>query len=481
MRNNLFLSIFTLALFSSSLANSSVCNQTVPESGLYYVNGIATSHNLAQQSAEQIGDKVGGKVILNYNQTNGVLLDLIEAAKQKYGTFNSERAREILSPTTPISWRDAIIQSWHLKFNAAFVRSPDLKEHVARYTTDLRAGKKVFVIAHSQGNFYANESRLMLTATLGPEQLQGFGVFGLAVPANNVSGNSASSATYLTNNLDIITAVPGSMPPNVTLLNADGSTANISGLAAHGLIETYLSSSFTLVKQVVSGFKAMKSSLPSPSPVCGTEAMDLVSYFSGTYPARSLRGSPSSIVVSSSGTVSVDGRSLISSPASISDKGVTTSLSHDVQTLAIETALGDRFTQSFKSGAFDTAYLYSTSAIYSPQGTSTFINTSGTGRWIFDRYSWLRDYLNCSDSSVRIASLSADQLFLSGLQPIDLTQFITQTVTASPTPDAQGATVTVGMNSTSGAVLGVAFSASSGVRHISFTDKSKNFFCNALN
>lgn len=42
--------------------------------------------------------------------------------------------------------------------SASYIYDPDLQRHVAMYKTLLNSGKRVLIVSHSQGNFYANAS-----------------------------------------------------------------------------------------------------------------------------------------------------------------------------------------------------------------------------------------------------------------------------------------------------------------------------------
>jgi hypothetical protein len=89
----------------------------------------------------------------------------------------------------------------------AYVKDPDLAAHVARYAADLAAGKRVLVLAHSQGNFYANEAHERLPSTAG------FGIVAVATPASSTAGNGPY--TTLTND-EVVKLVPNRRASNTT-------------------------------------------------------------------------------------------------------------------------------------------------------------------------------------------------------------------------------------------------------------------------
>jgi hypothetical protein len=84
----------------------------------------------------------------------------------------------------------------------------DLQAQVNNYRKDLNNNVKVVVVAHSQGNFYANEAFGSLSASSNQ-----FSLVSVATPANNVLGKDAP---YVTLDHDIILLVPGSLPWDVS-------------------------------------------------------------------------------------------------------------------------------------------------------------------------------------------------------------------------------------------------------------------------
>ena len=89
----------------------------------------------------------------------------------------------------------------------SYVKYPDLMAHVARYRTDLAAGKRVLLLAHSQGNFYANKAHEQLSSTAG------FGIVSVGTPDNYTAGNGPY--TTLTND-EIIKPIPNRRAPNTS-------------------------------------------------------------------------------------------------------------------------------------------------------------------------------------------------------------------------------------------------------------------------
>ncbi|MBY4707380.1 hypothetical protein K6V18_20335 [Ralstonia insidiosa] len=108
--------------------------------------------------------------------------------------------------------------------------------HVTDYTRDiLDNGRRVLLVAHSQGNLYANASHRLLYTN--PEVTPGsFGTIGVASPANYVAGGGE----YITSDADVIINALRSiisdqvLPANVSI---PFDTAELSG---HNFIKTYM-------------------------------------------------------------------------------------------------------------------------------------------------------------------------------------------------------------------------------------------------
>ncbi len=82
---------------------------------------------------------------------------------------------------------------------------PDLKIHVQEYNAALNSGSNVVVVAHSEGNLYANQASALVTVPNG----QAFNIVAVASPASFVPNGDP----WVTLGNDIILLVPGSPLP----------------------------------------------------------------------------------------------------------------------------------------------------------------------------------------------------------------------------------------------------------------------------
>jgi hypothetical protein len=110
-------------------------------------------------------------------------------------------------PNLPSSIGEAV-RTLEKSANAdSYVKDRDLNAHVARYQADLAAGRRVIVLAHSQGNFYANRAYDALSSKAG------FAIVSIGTPASYTAG----SGPYTTLTTDeIISSIPNRRTPNTT-------------------------------------------------------------------------------------------------------------------------------------------------------------------------------------------------------------------------------------------------------------------------
>ena len=152
----------------------------------------------------------------------------------------------------PAAVRNAIKSAEQAASVENYVKDQDLTAHVARYAADLAAGKRVVVLAHSQGNFYANSAYERLSSK------SGFGIVAVGTPASFTAGDGPY--TTLTND-QIITPIPGRRAPNTTNGSAFvNATASTDG---HSFTGNYLNGDVS-GPQIVAQVKARIASLSCP-------------------------------------------------------------------------------------------------------------------------------------------------------------------------------------------------------------------------
>lgn len=239
-----------------------------------YGNGILTTQEVASngrtQLAEALGSSHNGQEIefdLAYNHTEGPFSDLLQALDQHLAQYTRETLQWLHGIGAVPDWFLAMQERLLLAHYQA--NAPELTDHVQKYREAILQGRKVLVVSHSQGNFYANQARQILASVQPQVPMDSFGIFSVATPADQVGG---AGGPYLTNHRDIILMVPGSLAQNWLLTHRDdGRVADeYSRIQAHGFIETYLASAFDARAALLAGIRQRLDQLQDPPQVAGS-------------------------------------------------------------------------------------------------------------------------------------------------------------------------------------------------------------------
>ena len=182
---------------------ASICDEK--ETVVFFGNGVTTLEDDAYDSQNIIKDQL--KKYLSpeefdllgfdvaYNDTHTLPLDLLESSAQ----ILSGNIRGVWH----FFWRLAPVPNWFAeKFillssvldYSTLVTTDSLKNHVTKYKTSIAEGKKVILVAHSQGNLFGNQAYNLLSTS----EKQSFGMVSVANVDNNVLGNSTAGAIYTT-------------------------------------------------------------------------------------------------------------------------------------------------------------------------------------------------------------------------------------------------------------------------------------------
>ena len=208
--------------------------------------GIAALQVLLDNAAIQ-GDLKDRIVCdISHNPTDG-LLDLFEAAQQITGDAWSAFWRSLAGLDVLPDFLLDEFENIAVKFDEDRVKSnPSIQKHVDKYNEDLCRGDKVIVVAHSQGNLYAN----IAYGGIDEARKDGFGIVSVANPSWRVAGDD-SNEFYTTISEDIVIKVLpwalGSNLDNFSGLNPDDLSGHMfaasylaSGLAAESRILNHI-------------------------------------------------------------------------------------------------------------------------------------------------------------------------------------------------------------------------------------------------
>ncbi|QBC43093.1 hypothetical protein [Iodobacter fluviatilis] len=182
-----------------------------------------------------------------YNTSNGFFSDLWQVFQQKNNETQDAKNfwRMLDGGTAQAGWMSQAIYDKYLN---AFSNSsmPELPEHLKIYRQYLAEGRKLVLVAHSQGNLYANAEQNMLIS--GPKNMQGkVSSVGTASPAQYLMPGSSyitSSWDQVINGLRLIKTT---LPPNISI--GFHPTQDITG---HSFVKIYMNTEYPAAEQVLS-------------------------------------------------------------------------------------------------------------------------------------------------------------------------------------------------------------------------------------
>jgi uncharacterized protein YfaP (DUF2135 family) len=174
------------------ISEASICEPT--DKVIYFGNGILTPKSKAMDSSEIIEERLMPtfspsefetlQFEIAYNESN--LRDLFEATHQDLQTDVSRFWRILGGIDIMPDWFSDLMNDVAASVDeVALVTSDSLKDQLSNYKTKIAEGKKVLLVAHSQGNFFGNQAYGLLNNT----QRQSFGMISVANPDSSVAGD----------------------------------------------------------------------------------------------------------------------------------------------------------------------------------------------------------------------------------------------------------------------------------------------------
>lgn len=194
--NRCRLLVLTSSLFlcNQALAADEICDAPeAPETTrVYFANGMNNSPAAAHQSRRElqglltgVPDLAWGSAYLSnvaYNVNEGGVSEMLEAYGQHGQDYEHFWVWMNHMEMAPQEFQDAYAENMS-KFNEDISENdPDLRGHLAQYVRDLKSGKKVLIVAHSQGNFYANNAYRVLLH-VAPQYQKSIGIVAVATPS----------------------------------------------------------------------------------------------------------------------------------------------------------------------------------------------------------------------------------------------------------------------------------------------------------
>ncbi len=240
---------------------------------VYYGNGVLNDEYDSDKSLSVIqdllqdkinGTELEGNIIYDtsHNPSDG-LIDFVEYYTQNIGTDLSQFWRFL----SGLDVMPDILQEEFTEISAQFDQAmvaayPSIQEHVETYNGDLCKGDKVVVVAHSQGNLFAN----IAYPGINPNLLDSFGIVSVANPDSYV----ADSGPYTSLEEDIVIsylALFGALPPNLD--NFFG--FNLQDWSGHKFIESYLASGRPAETKIIDDIVTRINTLQWPEGQCSKD------------------------------------------------------------------------------------------------------------------------------------------------------------------------------------------------------------------
>lgn len=249
------------------LENKALCGES-KEATVFFVNGVFNDCDDASDSLSALSAAANGflapedveniEFALACNPSHGKIADLWVAVKQRlendYGRFY--RYLSNLEPM-PDFMQDAYSFAASTLDVAALLTSPTTRRHIDLYKREVLEGRKVVLVAHSQGNFYANRAWFELSST---EQVS-VGIVSVANPDTRVA--DGRPYTTLTNDI-IIRPIPFALRANTS--NGGFTLRDVTG---HRFTDSYLAAGSNSRTQILNHLQDALETLESPDAGAG--------------------------------------------------------------------------------------------------------------------------------------------------------------------------------------------------------------------
>jgi hypothetical protein len=254
-------------------SHASICEQ--PETIVYFGNGINTIRKQALDNSEVIEKRLIASLPepeyqllqfdVAYNDDNFSKLDLLEATIQDLQTDYSRFWRILGGIEIMPDWFSNIMNEIAAAVDrTALVTTDSLANQVNDYMTKIDEGKKILLVAHSQGNFFANQAH----GVLNNQDKQSFGIVSVANPDSFV----ADEGPHTTLEEDkvivyikwakVLAGLPTPMTPNLT-----NSPIELADDRGHSFINAYLVEDSNSDQKITNDMISVLDSLVTPPQV----------------------------------------------------------------------------------------------------------------------------------------------------------------------------------------------------------------------
>lgn len=228
---------------------------------IFSINGTMSSYAGAAKAAEALEQKTARPVVVLYNRSKGLgIHDALETIAQKY------RESHFYTPNDLFN-----VVGFFANILTHHTRTEDLKNFYAIYQQYLEQNYKIVIVAHSQGNFFANELYDLIARDSNTPKnagrVCGFDVVAVSTP----SSRRVASGVYFINRHDRpIGVLPTALP---ALEENSENYQKSEDIFHHEFVETYLEGDTIGPKMTAAIAKAFEN---MPYPMDCAPARDIL-------------------------------------------------------------------------------------------------------------------------------------------------------------------------------------------------------------
>ena len=268
----LLISFFVGSMLLAETSHASICDEK--ETIIFFGNGIKSIKKDAFKSKEYIKKNLKTKLPpeefeliefdIAYNGTHTLPLDLLESSVQVLSGNISGFWRFFSKLVPAPDWfsEKLIFLSSAIDYSA-LVTTDSLRDHMAKYKAAIAEGKKVLLVAHSQGNLFGNQAYKLLT----PGEQSSFGMVSIANVDNNVLGNTTAGAKYTTLTDDKVISALITLQLNLPTSPMNPNTENLAASEdawGHLFVESYMVDGSVSQMQITEDILTTLGNLPEP-------------------------------------------------------------------------------------------------------------------------------------------------------------------------------------------------------------------------
>lgn len=286
--------VFSLVIFmffmAAVYAEADVCSSGFTTE-IYFVNGVWNTlpqardgRNLLKRAYKNSlesrypGQKFRFKLAYNYHA--GKVRDLIEVIGQKINEINDPEASQLTSAQylnlflTAKKFNDEVPVS-AMPISIAIEEylagritdTVNASSHIQKFRTDLQEGKRVLLIAHSQGNLFANQAVSSLMGTYG----ESIGMIGVASPAALTYNNSVYYTAHDDRVIDALRISFTVLPSNID--NDPGIFIDPRDSSNHQFKESYFANGLASRNEIDGDVNYYMANLQFPGAELGSGAI----------------------------------------------------------------------------------------------------------------------------------------------------------------------------------------------------------------